>query len=68
MKLELEHTIIDGVERYSVWLNGTILHKSCKTQEEAMKYYNEIKELAKQPFIMPEIKVDLKETILTEEI
>ena len=41
MKLELEHTIIDGVERYSIWLNGTILHKSCKTQDEAMKYYNE---------------------------
>jgi hypothetical protein len=68
MKLELEHTIIDGVERYSVWLNGTHLHRSCKTEAEAMKYYNEMRDLAKQPFIMPEIKVDLKETILTEEI
>ena len=68
MKLELEHTIIDGVERYSVWLNGTILHKSCKTQEEAVKYFNEIKELGKKPFTLPEIKVDLRETILTEEI
>lgn len=68
MKLELEHTIINGVERYSVWLNGTHLHKSCKTQEEAMKYYNEMRELSKQPFVMPEIKVDLRETILTEEI
>ena len=68
MKLELEHTIIDGVEMYSVWLNGTTLHKSCKTQDEAVKYFNEIKELGKKPFTLPEIKVDLRETILTEEI
>ncbi|MFA5196103.1 MAG: hypothetical protein WC401_09935 [Bacteroidales bacterium] len=68
MKLELEHTIIDGVELYSVWLNKTHLHKSCKTKDEAVKYFNEIKELGKKPFTLPEIKVDLRETILTEEI
>lgn len=68
MKLELEHTIIDGVERYSVWLNGTHLHKSCKTEAEAVKYYNEIRDVMEKPFTLPEIKADLRETILTEEI
>ena len=68
MKLELQHTIINGNERYTVWLNGTHLHKSCKTKDEAMVYYNELKALVNNPVEMPEIKVDLKETILTEEI
>ena len=68
MKLELEHTIINGVELYSVWLNKTHLHKSCKTQDEAMKYYNDLKALVNDPVEMPKIRYDLCETILTEEI
>jgi hypothetical protein len=68
MKLELEHTIINGVERYSVWLNGTHLHKSCKTEAEAMEYYNEMRDVMGKSFTLPEIKVDLRETILTEEL
>lgn len=67
MKIELKHTIIDGVESYSIWLNKTNLQKSCKTEEEAMSYYNEIKDLVK-PLSNSGIKDDLAETILTENI
>jgi hypothetical protein len=67
MKLELLHTVINGAELFSVCLNGKT-HKACKTQDEAMKYYEEIKKLVERPYIMPEMKVDVYETILTEEI
>jgi len=68
MKIELVHTIINGNELYSVWLNKTVLHQSCKTKEEAMRYYEDIKVLAGKTQPVIENKVDLHETILTEEI
>ena len=68
MKLELRHTIVNGRELYSVWLNGTTLHQSCKTKDEAMVYYNDLKALVNDPVEMPKNRYDLCETILTEEI
>lgn len=66
MKIELEHTIIDGLESWNVWA-GSQLVGSYKNETLAKTVYEKQKEqYQKHVYKTPEVQ--LRETVLSENI
>jgi len=66
MKIELEHTIIDGLESWNVWA-GSQLVGSYKSEVIAKGIYEETKKMCRKNAYKT-VEVQIRETILSENV